>query len=233
MAIKHDTVIIVTAYNEADRLPATLAALRSTFPTAHIVVADDGSQDGSGEVALGEGAQLVRSPKTIGKGGIASMAAEQVIKDGPAVGSGDAGPLVILVDGDLAESAARLGPLIEPVLAGESDITIAVFARRVGGGFGFAVNFSRWATRSLAGIELVAPISGQRALTFDALRAVTPFAPRYGMETAMNIDAVRAGLRLREVQLELSHRATGKTLKGFLHRAAQLRDFVGVYLRRR
>jgi len=231
--VEHDTVIIVTAYNEADRLPATLASLREVFPGAQIIVADDGSRDGSGEVAIREGAQLVRSEKTIGKGGVASMAAQRVLADGPAAQSAGPGPLILLVDGDLAESAGRLGSLAAPVLAGESDITIAVFARRVGGGFGFAVNFSRWATRTLAGLELDAPISGQRALTFDALRAVTPFAPRYGMETAMNIDAVRAGLRVREVELELSHRATGKTLKGFLHRAAQLRDFVGVYLRRR
>jgi hypothetical protein len=53
------------------------------------------------------------------------------------------------------------------------------------------------------------------------------------METAMNVDAARAGFRVGEVELDLSHRATGRTLRGFLHRAAQLKDFARVYLARR
>ena len=65
------------------------------------------------------------------------------------------------------------------------------------------------------------------------LPAVVPFAPRFGMEIGMTIDAVRAGFRVSEVELPLAHRATGKTLRGFLHRGRQLLDFVAVYLRRR
>ena len=40
----------------------------------------------------------------------------------------------------------------------------------------------------------------------------------------MTLDAVRAGLRVKEIELPLSHRATGRTPRGFLHRARQLRD---------
>jgi glucosyl-3-phosphoglycerate synthase len=49
----------------------------------------------------------------------------------------------------------------------------------------------------------------------------------------MTIDAVRAGLVVREVELDLEHRATGRDLAGFLHRARQLASFVRVYLSRR
>ena len=45
----------------------------------------------------------------------------------------------------------------------------------------------------------------------------------------MNIDAARAGYRIAEVELDLEHRATGKTLRGFLHRFRQLADFAAVY----
>ena len=48
----------------------------------------------------------------------------------------------------------------------------------------------------------------------------------------MTIDAVRAGHRVVEVELDLAHRATGRTLAGFLHRARQLVDFVRVYCAR-
>jgi hypothetical protein len=53
------------------------------------------------------------------------------------------------------------------------------------------------------------------------------------METAMTIDAVRAGFRVAEVELPLAHRATGKTWRGFLHRGRQLVDFALVYWSRR
>jgi hypothetical protein len=65
------------------------------------------------------------------------------------------------------------------------------------------------------------------------LRATLPFADGYGMEVGMTIDAVRAGHTLREYELDLSHRATGRSLSGFAHRAGQLRDFARAYASRR
>ena len=46
----------------------------------------------------------------------------------------------------------------------------------------------------------------------------------------MNVDAARAGLRIQEVEIELAHRATGRTVGGFVHRGRQLVDFMRVYL---
>src|SRR5437764_939984 len=76
-------------------------------------------------------------------------------------------------------------------------------------------------------------LSGQRARRGDVLDVVAPFVPRVGMETAMNIDAARAVFRVAEVPLVLEHRATGRTIRGFAHRARQLADFVAVALARR
>jgi glycosyltransferase involved in cell wall biosynthesis len=221
-----DITVIVSAYREAERLPATLSAVRDAFPGARVLVADDGSPDATPDVAVAQGAELVRCGRTIGKGGAMTLAARRVLTD---TTSG----IVVLCDGDLAESASDLGGLAEAVREGSCDLAIARFARKVGGGFGLAVGFSRWATRRLSGLELEAPISGQRAMRLEVLRAVVPFAPRFGMETGMNVDAVREGFRVCEVELPLTHRATGRTLKGFLHRGRQLRDFVAVYRHRR
>jgi hypothetical protein len=115
----------------------------------------------------------------------------------------------------------------------ECDLAVAAFARRVGGGFGVALGFARWAIRRLCGAEPAAPISGQRAMRAHLLREMLPFADGYGMELGMTVDAMRGGYRMREYELDLDHRATGRTLGGFAHRAAQLRDFVKVYLARR
>ena len=81
----------------------------------------------------------------------------------------------------------------------------------MGGGFGVALGFARWGIRSLCGVETTAPISGQRAMRIEVLRATLPFARGYGMEVGMTVDAVRAGYRLREYEIDLSHRATGRT----------------------
>jgi glycosyltransferase involved in cell wall biosynthesis len=222
-------VAIVTAYNEADRLPATLEALAGAFPGARIVVADDGSQDGSGHAALQAGAELHRSPTTVGKGGVATLAAQHVMADALTPDP----PVFLLCDGDLGASASELTALVAAVRRGECDLAIAAFARRVGGGVGAALAVSRWAIRRRCGAEMEAPLSGQRALRAEVLPAVVPFAAGFGMETAMTIDAVRAGFRVAEIELDLEHRATGRTARGFAHRGRQLVDIVRAYLDRR
>jgi glycosyltransferase involved in cell wall biosynthesis len=221
-----ELAVVVAAHEEAERITATIAALRHAFPGAAIWVGDDASRDGTGERAMVAGAQVVTRRKPHGKGGNVTAACEAALSAEPAP------RLVLLCDGDLGESAGRLGPLVEAVRAGECDVAVAAFARRIGGGFGVAVGFARWAERRLCGFEARAPISGQRALRADTLRAVLPFARGFGMEIGMTVDAVRAGYRVGEYEVDLEHRATGRDAAGFLHRAVQLRDFALVFVSR-
>lgn len=217
--------VIVAALNEADRIADTVAALHEAFPGTTVVVADDGSEDDTGRVATEAGATVVGGPEHLGKGAAASLAAARVLKDGAP--TGDA--VVLLADADLARSASLLAPLADAVAAGEADLTIAIFASKVGGGFGLALGFAHHAIEKRCGFDTRAPISGQRALSYDALRILAPFHAAFGMEVGMTIDAVRAGLRVKEIELDLAHRATGKSLRGFLHRGRQMKDFVRVY----
>ena len=217
--------VIVTAWNEADRLGETLRALRSAFPGERILVADDASTDSTPDIARDQRTELVRAPARLGKGGVANLAVDRLRADGPL-------PALVLCDGDLGASATQL-PALVAALGDDADLAVAVFSRRVGGGFGIALRFASWAIRRRTGLEPQAPISGQRALTAECAAAVTPFAPGFGMEIGMTVDAHRAGMRLVEIELDLEHRSTGKTAPGFLHRARQLRDFVRVYATRR
>jgi len=225
--MKDSLAVIVAARNEADRVGETVAALRRTFPLASIWVADDASGDGSAELALAAGAQVVSRGRPHGKGANVTAAAEAMLSSEPAP------RLVLLCDGDLGASAARLAPLVEAVEGGECDLAVAAFSRRVGGGFGLALGFAQRAIRRLCGAETTAPISGQRALRVEVLRATLPFAHGFGMEIGMTVDAVRAGYRLGEYELDLEHRSTGRSLAGFRHRAGQLLDFARAYASRR
>ena len=235
-----EIAVIVAAYNEAERIGTTLDALADAFPGASLCVADDGSQDATAAVAAQAGARVVSAPERLGKGGALTLAAEAVLR------SGD--PVVLLADADLGASAARLRPLVDAVSGALSqsdhqidglsrtapvDLAIATFARRAGGGFGFAVGSSRWAIERATGRRMDAPMSGQRALRPGVLSQLLPFAPGFGVETGMTIDALKLGLNVQEIELDLEHRATGRTLKGFLHRGRQAKDALRAYASRR
>ncbi|HEV2982085.1 MAG TPA: glycosyltransferase [Solirubrobacteraceae bacterium] len=225
------TLAIVTAHNEAQSIAATLAALSRALPGAALVVADDGSTDATSELARTAGAQVVEAQGRLGKGGAASLAAADALQR--LQERADASEaIVLLCDADLGACAGQLAALVGAVRRDEADLAIAAFTVRQGGGFGVALGFARWAVRRCCGVRLSAPISGQRALKAAVLEDVLPFADGFGMELGMTIDALRARYRLAEIELDLSHRATGRTPRGFAHRVRQLRDFVRAYRER-
>ena len=86
------------------------------------------------------------------------------------------------------------------------------------------VRLAREGIRSLTGWTPTQPLSGMRCLTREAYDAAQPFAAGWGVETAMTIDVLAAGLRVAEVPCALHHRVTGSDWRGQLHRAAQYRD---------
>ncbi len=231
----------MAARDEAERIAATLAALARAFPGAPIWVADDGSADATGELARAAGARVVRSERAAGKGAAVTRAAREALREAHASADEpqatarhpDSRFIFVLCDGDLGGSALELAALADAVARGDAELAVGAFATRAGGGFGLALGFARWAIRRRCGLHTMAPISGQRALSERALRDTLPFAGGFGMEVGMTIDAVRAGHRVVEIQLDLAHRATGRTPAGFAHRARQLADFARVYVSRR
>ena len=80
---------------------------------------------------------------------------------------------------------------------------------------------ARWGIRTATGFTAEAPLSGQRAVRGDLLRSLAPFASRFGVETAMTIDARRRGASVIELPVDMDHRHTGRQLAGIAHRARQ------------
>jgi hypothetical protein len=202
------TTILVAARDEEDNIGETVTALRHAFPDAEVIVADDGSRDATAERAEAAGAFVICLPRR-GKGEALS-AAERAAPPGA----------LLLVDADVRGDITPLLPS-DNVSQG---LRIAVFARRQGGGFGVAKVAARALIRLRSGFEAAEPLSGQRALSAEARVAVFPLAPRFGAETRMTIDAVRAGVHVEEIPLELEHRATDRDARGFIHRGRQLLD---------
>jgi len=203
---------VVAARNEAGRVGETVRAIRSLPEVTEVVVADGASTDATAREARDAGARVLVGG---GKGGKGRALEAAVARSEPA----DA---YLLLDADLGSSAKEASVLLEAVLSGRADLAIGDLPPQRGhGGFGIVKRLARRAIRALSGFEAGEPLSGQRALTAGAMRAVRPLAPRFAVEVGMTIDAVRAGLRVVEVPVEMEHVPTGRDLAGFGHRARQ------------
>src|SRR5262249_34556878 len=132
---------------------------------------------------------------------------------------------LLFLDGDLGATAAEAGPLIEPVRAGDADMTIAVFTDRVRqGGHGFVVGMSGAGIERATGWRPAQPLNGPRCFTRAAFEPARPLAAGFGVETALTIDLLNLGMRVTEVEVQLAHRAPGNDWHSQVHRARQFAD---------
>jgi glycosyltransferase involved in cell wall biosynthesis len=204
--------VIIPAYNEADRIAATVTALSVLPEIEEILVVDDGSKDATAESARRAGARVVLIPTNSGKGHALSV--------GMSSATGD---LLLMLDADLGESVGEAGKLLTPILNGSADMTIATFPviPGKGGGFGFVVRLARWGIARSTGQTMAAPLSGQRALRRAVWEKIGGFAPGFGAEVALTIDTLCAGFQVVEVPTTMTHRVTGRDWKAIRHRARQ------------
>lgn len=209
-------IALIPAYNEEERIGLTIKSLFSITEINEVIVIDDGSNDDTGFIATSLGAKVISNNKNSGKGAALNKAIDHITGD-----------IVVLVDADLGESAKEIKKLLEPILKGYADMTIAAFPKRKKkSGFGIVKGFARWTVKKYGGNYLEEPLSGQRALTRAAFHKITPFSDGYGVEVIANIKALKNGLRVIEIPTNMHHRVTGRDLKGFLHRGKQLRDII-------
>jgi glycosyltransferase involved in cell wall biosynthesis len=222
-AIRHTVkrVCLIAARNGSATIASTVTAIKGSVD--EVIVVDDGSADQTADEAIMAGARVLRSTAHRGKGSALEGALTRLA---PA-------DVYLFADADLGASAEGLGALVDTVISGEADMAIAVFPPGQGGGFGLVKRTATAAVRALSGFRPREPLSGQRALSWRCLEACRPLAGGYGVETAMLIDASRAGMRIVEMDLPwLTHRATSRDIHGFAHRARQGVDITLAVLRR-
>ncbi len=225
----HPVVALVPAKDRADSIAATVRALAALSEIDRIVVIDDGSADDTSLVAV-EAANddprftVLRLGVNRGKGGAVSAG----------IAASPEASTYLLIDADLGDTAGIAEALLSPLEHDEADLVIGVPTVAAGarGGFGRIKELAGTGIRRAAGFEATAPLSGQRAVRAGLLRSLT-LADRFGMETAMTIDAVRAGARVVEVAVDFDHRHTGRSLAGFAHRGRQGLDIIRALWSRR
>lgn len=214
--------VIIPAKNESERIAKTIRAAKALPYVDLIVVVDDGSTDDTSEQARLAGASVTRH--TVNRGKASSMeTGAKVVAMREALG--DEPRHLLFLDADLGDTAAEAAPLIEPVVAGETDCTIAVFPKLAGaGGHGFVKNAARKAIAEATGWRPQAPLSGQRCIRREAFDAVLPLAGGWGVETAMSIQLLVQGYRVQEVLCNMNHRVSRNDFRSQLHRLDQFID---------
>jgi len=219
---------VIPAYNEQDTVGATITAVRRISLVDEIVVVDDGSSDKTADEARAAGADRVISLEhNKGKG--------SALEVGIGAASGET---LLFIDADLGESASHAFHLVQAVVSGDADMAIAMLpavqtkSGSRSGGFGLVLRLARWGIRRLGGRVMKAPLSGQRALRREVIGQSPKLDRGFGIEVGLTIDALRAGYRVEEIPAPLTHRATGRDIKGFLHRGRQFADVLSAFLRR-
>lgn len=127
----HDDVsVILPAHNEAGPLPALLNSLAGLLPDAEIVVVDDGSSDGTADIAARAGARVVRNPYRMGNGAAIKAGARAATRG-----------RLVLMDSDGQHDPKDIARLLKA--GGAYDMTVgsrdgrahASFLRRLANGF--------------------------------------------------------------------------------------------------
>lgn len=213
--------VLIPAWNEADRIDQTILAVRTLDIVDEIVVIDDGSTDDTYRISLEAGARVIRHSTNYGKGA--------ALYSGLLVAEAD---IYVFLDADMCETAVEIEKLIRPLLQNRCDMTIGRLPKPLKGGFGLVKNFARGGIKRLGGVDMQAPLSGQRALNRSVLDAIGNLGDGYGVEVGMTIDAARGGMRILEVEVDMKNREYGRDLRGFLHRGKQFLQIARVLLNR-
>jgi glycosyltransferase involved in cell wall biosynthesis len=207
-------VAIVPAWNEAEVIGIVVGEIKRVRSDIEVVVVDDASQDDTAEVAEEHGATVLRLPFNVGIGGAVQTGFRYALEQGYA--------RAVRLDGDGQHDASQIPRILAPIEEGTADLVIG--SRFVDPGGTYRPPFARrMGIRVFA--RLVSLLCGQRVTDttsgFVALdrAGIELFAAEYPHdypEVESTLVALRSGLRLAQVQVEMRERTTGASSITFL-----------------
>jgi dolichol-phosphate mannosyltransferase len=209
--------VVLPTYDEADNLPGIAAAILASLPAATLLVVDDASPDGTGELAdrLAADDPRIRVRHRPGKAGLG-----RAYLDGFGVALDGGAGIVVQMDADWSHDPAELAALVGPIVDGRADLVIGSRYTRGGriedwglgrrlisrGGSGFARTVLRLRPHDLTGGFKAWRASTLRAIPFDGIHA-----GGYVFQIEMTFRASRAGARVVEHPIVFRDRRVGQS----------------------
>jgi glycosyltransferase involved in cell wall biosynthesis len=195
--------VLIPAFNEQGAIGALIEKVKAAGNWLEVVVIDDGSSDGTAEVAKAAGARVIRHPYNKGNG----AAVKSAIREAQ-------GELVLLMDGDGQHDPEDIRKLIEPL--GEYDLVVGArdwsAQANVSRGLGNLV-LARLASY-LCGRKIPDLTSGFRAARRNRLREFLHLLPNgFSYPTTSTMAFVRAGYNLRFVPIKGKQRTADSRSK--------------------
>ncbi|MGB9814238.1 MAG: glycosyltransferase family 2 protein [Thermovenabulum sp.] len=215
---------VIPAYNEAKKIESVIDSLKKIKEINEIIVVNDGSTDDTGKKAEIKGVKVVNLKKNHGKG----YACFAGFKEAE-------GDIILFLDADIKFDREDILALINPIIHGEADMTVAGFKKTSNikeGGFGITKGFARVGIYVFTKKFFNFPLSGQRAVKRKFLEELKCFPKGYGMEVGITIDVIKKGGRVKEILTNMHHEGTKKDLKGFVHRGKQLLDILYTFVQK-
>jgi glycosyltransferase involved in cell wall biosynthesis len=199
--MKIEVSIIIPAYNEAKTISGLVCKLKADYPDFEIIVIDDGSIDGTGDVAEKAGAIVYRHPYNIGNGA--------AVKTGIRVAHGKT---LLFMDADGQHNPDN----ITEMLSYFPRYDMVVGARRVKGqaSVSRAVGntFYNWLASYVAKFKIKDLTSGFRAIKADIIQGFLHLLPNtYSYPTTITLGVLRSGFSVKYIPISTSVRAAGKS----------------------
>jgi glycosyltransferase involved in cell wall biosynthesis len=200
-------VAMVPVHDEAPTIGAVVTGLPQRVGGRPVValVVDDGSTDGSAELAQAAGARVVRQPRNLGLGAAVRRGLAEAVALGPAA--------VVYLDADLEYDPAELGMLAAPVLSGDADYVVG---SRFSGDIRSMLPHRRFGNRVLT--RWVRWMTRRRDLT-DGQSGYRAFSPRaaaeaevvhdYNYAQVLTLDLLGKGFGYAEVPITYAFRESG------------------------
>jgi hypothetical protein len=202
-------VVVVPAHNEAANIGPVLAAMPAIVAGLPVVtlVVDDASVDGTTEIARKEGALVARLPIRRGQGMALRVGYEIALRLGATV--------IASVDADGQHDPDEVRLVVEPVVAGEADMTVG---SRVLGRYQRESHLRHLGVYVLSGLvsvlygQRVTDVSsGLRATRADLMRRLQLEQDQYSSEIL--VEALRHKAKVKEVPMTVRARASGESKK--------------------
>jgi len=207
-------LIIVPAFNEGANIERTLREILAQPVPVKVLVINDGSVDGTAEIAERVGAKVVNLPFNLGIGGAVQAGYRYAFENDFDV--------AVQVDGDGQHDPVYLAQLIAPVLQGEAQMCVgsrflehkegfqSSYVRRVG------IGFFHFLIRVLTGLKVTDPTSGFRACGRKLIEFFAHYYPLDFPEPEAIVVVRRMGAKVVEVPVKMRARKAGKSSIGKL-----------------